>query len=77
MEGRNGARPLTQRTFDQAEESSPVEGLPAPQAPPTAADSPPLAPIPRDPSDLELRARQLRWIRERERAIGRAQPPEP
>ncbi len=68
MAERDRARPVTQRKFEEVVESAP----PPPPAPPAgrSEEGPPPAPsepIPRAPSDREFRARQLKWILERER----------
>lgn len=77
MESRSGARPLTQRTFDENEAPPPEGESPAPTLTAPPPDAPAMEPISRDPSDRNLRDRQLKWIRERERAVRRAGPPEP
>jgi hypothetical protein len=65
MEERSGARNVTQRRFDQTAE--PAESEKSTPEPPSEAapPAPTLAPIARDPSDLQLRERQTRWIKER------------
>ena len=73
MADRRGARPVNQRRFEDAEPSAPKPeeapepvNEPAPEAP--SAPAPARPPISREPCDRDLRARQLRWLRERERA---------
>ncbi len=70
MAERHGARPLTQRRFEEVDPSPTPNEPPAvePPAPDARSPRPSPPPIRRDPSDLELRARQLKWLRERERA---------
>jgi len=77
MEGRNGARPLTQRTFDEEETPSPEEDPPAPTDVSIPPEPLPSEPVSREPSDVGLRARQLKWVQERERAIGRSRSQDP
>jgi hypothetical protein len=74
MEERGRARPVKQRRFEEPEANPPSPA--SEESPPEISSSPPSPPpdpIPRTPSDLELRARQLRWIRERERML-RSEP---
>ncbi|MGD0249902.1 MAG: hypothetical protein ABSB97_03300 [Thermoplasmata archaeon] len=72
MEARDGARRVTQRQLAVADEAS-SEAPPPPVAPWAASPemppppSPPLPPISHEPSDLALRDRQARWMRERAR----------
>jgi hypothetical protein len=65
LEGRNGACDMIQRRFDLKPEPS-VSPDPAAAKPPEG--EPPAAPLPpilHEASGLELRERQMRWIKER------------
>jgi hypothetical protein len=69
MGERDGSRPLTQRKFEDLTESGPPPfEEPPPKVPDTEGPATtPSPPASREPSDLELRARQMKWLRERER----------
>jgi hypothetical protein len=77
MEERGGTRRMTQQRFDladrSAEPSQEVAARPPEAAPPSA---PPL-PIPREPSDVDLRERQMRWLRARLRFEASRTPTTP
>jgi hypothetical protein len=68
---------MTQQRFDLAER--PPDALPGAEA--SSAEARPLAaaplPIPREPSDLDLRERQMRWVRARLQFEARGKPAEP
>ena len=75
MAERDRARPVTQRRFEDVVEPPSAEHLtPSGGASEEPVPSPPSEPIPRTPCDQELRARQLKWLLERERAVP-SQPP--
>jgi hypothetical protein len=66
MADRDRPRNVTQRRLVDREDTPSAEPAPVevpPEAPPPARPEP----IPRTPSNAELRARQLKWVRERER----------
>jgi len=65
MEQRDGARNMIQRRFDL--KVDPVVPTEEASAKPSeeVLPAPPPAPIPREASDLELRERQMRWVKER------------
>ncbi len=72
MEEGGSARRVTQRVLDvpdgsEREPSDPAPADPPAPAGPDAAPPPALPPISREPSDLALRERQARWLRERAR----------
>jgi hypothetical protein len=74
VEERRPTHGVTQRRFE-VEPSTPVApaapvpvpSLPGP-APAKLTDAPP--PAPQRPSDLELRERQMRWLKERDRFVA-------
>ena len=83
MEGRDGARRLTQRSLDgdPARAGPADEEMPREPETPSAGSNPPeppTDPVPplRGPSDLELRKRQRAWFLERARfeAAMRSEP---
>jgi hypothetical protein len=71
---RDGARNVIQRRFDLKAEPTGSREEAAPTPPEVVPRAPPPAPIPRDPSDLELRERQMRWVRERLRHEAAEEP---
>jgi hypothetical protein len=68
---------MIQRRFERAAE--PPESAKTPEARPPEVVPPAasLPPLSREPSDLELRERQMRWVRERLRLEARAKPSDP
>jgi hypothetical protein len=76
VEERDGARGMTQRRFDLAPEpQDPSKEVTAPPPEPVPSGAPPL-PIPREPSDLALRERQMRWVRARLRFEAERKSPD-
>jgi hypothetical protein len=74
VEERDGARNIIQRRFELA--AKPPDSTKEPEAipPDVVPSTAPPPPISREPSDLELRARQMRWVKERLQFEARAEP---
>jgi len=73
VEERGRARSVTQRRFGEepgSDGAPPAPASPSQRAPPLPASS--ASEISREPSDLELRERQMRWLRERDRFLARS-----
>jgi hypothetical protein len=68
MEARDGARRVTQRQL-QVAEAAPIDPPPPVSPEPLSSGGTPVPrpPLSRGPSDLALRERQARWLRERAR----------
>jgi hypothetical protein len=74
VEERDRARRMTQQRFDLPEDSPDLSQEGTVPPPETLAPTAPPLPVPREPSDLGLRERQMRWVRERLRFEAGGEP---
>jgi hypothetical protein len=76
VEERGVPRGVNQRTFDVRSDEVPTAASPSVPVSPAVPLGEPKG-VARGPSDLALRERQLRWMRERARFLARLEPSEP